>query len=179
MHRLYFQNPSSRAWVALGLLLLSFAAACGLVQRSRKAKENTQFDTTQLQEVSAETALEASKVSTTQELHFEDSSGSYQIEIWPKGKFNFQPGQGFEAEAERVRITGQQSRLAGGLKQYTEAAAQRQSERLQSRDEKGQSLSQQRMQQERNPAWGWALILLVVLLIFERFFTKSRYPFVP
>lgn len=179
MQRFNLLRPAFRSFAGLAFLLLGLAPACGLVQRSSKARENTSLHTAQLQEASTESLLEASKTSARQELLFEDSSGSYEVEIWPKGKFSFQPGQGFETEASKVRIKGQQSRFTGSVKQYTEAAAQKQSETTQLRAEQQQSASQQRSKQERNPAWGWALILLAVLLIFERFFTKSRDAFVP
>jgi hypothetical protein len=172
-------RPMSWCFAGIAFLALSLAPACGLVQRSTKARENTSLQTAQLQEANAASLLEASKTSASQELHFEDSSGSYELEIWPKGKFSFQPGQGFETEAEKVRIKGQQSRLAGNVKQHSEVATQKQSESTQARAEQQQVARRQRSTQERNPAWGMALILLAVLLIFERFFTKSRAAFVP
>lgn len=179
MPKFYEAGRVSRYWTGFAGLMISLAPACGLLQRSTKAKESTELNSRQLQKVTRESLLEGSSSTTQQELNFEDSSGSYQVEIWPKGRFSFEPGKGFEAEAEKVRISAQQNRSAGRLQQYSNAAAQRQLKVVEATAAQEQASSQQRLKQERHPAWGWALILLAVLLIFERFFPKSRSSFVP
>lgn len=160
------------------LLLISFAPACGLIQGGTKIKESSLLQTAQLQQQSGAILLETRDSMAKHEFEFEDSSGSYQVEIWPEGPFSFKPGQGFEAGGGQVRIRGQQSRALRRIKEHTAASVQKQAASAVASKQESQVANQQRMQQKRNPAWGWALILLAVLLIFERFFTKNRYPFV-
>ncbi len=179
MLKFYETGRFPRCWTGFAGIIICLVPACGLLQRSSKAKESTALNSRQLQKVTRGSLLEGNSSTTQQELNFEDSSGSYQVEIWPKGRFSFEPGKGFEAEAEKVRISAQQNRSAGQLKQFSSAAAQRQLEAVEADAVRDQASSQQRLKQERHPAWGWALVLLAVLLIFERFFPKGRSSFVP
>lgn len=86
--------------------LLLFLSACGGMRNVEKdsAKERIVLD----RSMSLQSLEQLKSERKTKSLMIEkdSSSGSYRVQIWPKGKFRFTAAQGFEGSADTILMLG-------------------------------------------------------------------------
>lgn len=98
-----------------------------------------------------------------------DSLSSFsQIEIWPKGKFDFSPGQGFSGQADKVLIYKKTKSGNSSIEKKEEVAQRTKvSSKAESRM-KTKDLSRKDTEKKSSPlsVWQWLLVLIGVLFLW-------------
>ncbi|WP_073227794.1 hypothetical protein [Pedobacter caeni] len=98
-----------------------------------------------------------------------DAADSFsQIEIWPKGRFDFSPGEGFSGQAEKVLIYKKTKSGSRTIERKEEAAqSTKVSDITESRIKtKDISLKDTEKKDLRLSVWHWLLILVALLFLW-------------
>lgn len=87
--------------------LLMGWSGCGLLKQTVKTVDATRQDSTLKTEVNLKDERELVKKSLSLTTKRDAAGATYQLLLWPKGKFTFSAEKGFEGEADSIRLNGE------------------------------------------------------------------------
>ncbi|SEA43840.1 hypothetical protein [Pedobacter hartonius] len=157
--------------LALGCLLLVSFEACSLFRQTTKTKEEE--STSARTDTGLRIISERERKAFSNMLTFKRDSGSrnYTVQVWPLGNFTFSPERGFEGQAEKVLITGQdrQVRSSSNLVKTQELSRGKTTGELKQSTERNAKSSINKT--ESSPSWKWiiGITVLVCLILIWRF----------
>lgn len=88
------------------LLLLSWGG-CGLLRQTVKTTASSRQDSTIKTQFKAKDAQEAVKQTLSLTANRDSAGATYNMLLWPKGRFTFSTEKGFEGEADSIQLNGE------------------------------------------------------------------------
>ena len=147
------------------LFLMLFLQACALFKNTKKESQSESSTVEKEVAASSTLLLDSSVVEKLEWKNEETEAANQHIVIWPRGKFSFSPGRGFEGEADRIAIQGERWR-----KTASELEALSQTQLALVRHEKlleKARLEERKKQQLKTskPPWSVYLVMVLALLL--------------
>jgi hypothetical protein len=147
------------------ILCQLFLSACGMLHKTTKNSSVSTLKKKEEIEVNDQSKYLHQQESGSLTIRNDSSDAFSQIEIWPKGSFDFSTEEGFSGQAEKVLIHKKKKSGRKSIEKKAETTLQTKvSDRSQS-EMKTKDFSQKDMENKSAPVSAWYLLLILIPLV--------------